>query len=167
MTGVLLTQYQGKIVGPVAWVLGHLMNGIFNVLNAIGRSDLFMKVDFSKVPIKLIILIITIPISVEAIVIGFFITCVICFVINAYMPGKIFGYGVWKQLKDWRLVFLSVAIMSIVVWLYTLLIVNKYALLIGGMVIGALVYLGCCLLFKMIDESILNTVKEKVGFHKR
>ena len=39
MTGVLLTQYQGRIVGPVAWLLGHLMNGIFNVLNAIGKVN--------------------------------------------------------------------------------------------------------------------------------
>ena len=172
MVSVLLTDKWLGCVGMMQWFfISRMFTPLsalnLNVLNAIGRSDLFMKVDFSKVPIKLIILAITIPISVEAIVIGFFATCVICFVINAYMPGKIFGYGVWKQLKDWRLVFLSVAIMSIVVWLYTLVIVNKYALLIGGMFIGALVYLGCCLIFKMVDESILNTIKEKIGFHKR
>ncbi len=37
--GVILTQYQGRILGPIAWVLGKLMNGIFVVLNAIGLPN--------------------------------------------------------------------------------------------------------------------------------
>jgi len=33
---IALTQYQGKIVGPIAWLLGHIMNWIFIVLDKIG-----------------------------------------------------------------------------------------------------------------------------------
>jgi len=44
LTGVLLTPYQGRIVGPVAWLLGHLMNGIFNVLNAIGIPNIGLAI---------------------------------------------------------------------------------------------------------------------------
>ena len=33
---MLITQYQGKIVGPIAWLLGHLMDWIFMGLSAIG-----------------------------------------------------------------------------------------------------------------------------------
>ncbi|WP_026509007.1 YidC/Oxa1 family membrane protein insertase [Butyrivibrio sp. LC3010] len=36
MNIVTLTQYQGKIVGPIAWLLGHIMNWIFIFLNKIG-----------------------------------------------------------------------------------------------------------------------------------
>ncbi len=36
MSNILLTQYQGKIIGPVARVLGYLMEGIFIVLDKIG-----------------------------------------------------------------------------------------------------------------------------------
>lgn len=36
MNIVTLTQYQGKIVGPIAWLLGHIMNWIFIVLDKIG-----------------------------------------------------------------------------------------------------------------------------------
>ena len=73
-----------------------------NILNAIGRSDLFMKLDFSKAPLILVVLAITIPISVEAITIGSFCTSFICFFINAYLPGRIFGYGAIKMIQDWR-----------------------------------------------------------------
>ena len=33
---IILTQYQGKILGPIAWVLGKVMNAIFVILNTIG-----------------------------------------------------------------------------------------------------------------------------------
>lgn len=44
MTGVLLTQYQGKIIGPVAWVLGKLMNGVFICLNALGIPNIGLAI---------------------------------------------------------------------------------------------------------------------------
>jgi len=71
-----------------------------NILKANGRSDVFLKVDLSKAPIMIIALIITIPISVKAMVIGQVVTTLISFFINAYMPGKLFGYGILSQLKD-------------------------------------------------------------------
>ena len=36
MSGILLTQYTGAILGPIAKILGYLMNGIFIVLDKIG-----------------------------------------------------------------------------------------------------------------------------------
>ncbi len=56
MTGVLLTQYQGKIVGPVAWLLGHIMNGIFNVLNAIGIPNIGLAIIIFTIVIYLCLL---------------------------------------------------------------------------------------------------------------
>ncbi len=56
MTGVLLTQYEGKIVGPVAWLLGHLMNGIFNVLNAIGIPNIGLAIIIFTIVIYLCLL---------------------------------------------------------------------------------------------------------------
>ncbi len=56
MTGALLTPYQGKIVGPVAWVMGHIMNGIFNVLNAIGLPNIGLAIIIFTIVIYLILL---------------------------------------------------------------------------------------------------------------
>ena len=56
MKGVLLTQYEGKIVGPVAWLLGHLMNGIFNVLNAIGLPNIGLAIIIFTIVIYLALL---------------------------------------------------------------------------------------------------------------
>ncbi len=56
MTGVLLTQYGGKIVGPVAWLLGHLMNGIFNILNSIGIPNIGLAIIIFTIVIYLCLL---------------------------------------------------------------------------------------------------------------
>ena len=40
MQYILLTQYQGKIVGPIAWLMGHFMNWIFMGLSAIGIPNI-------------------------------------------------------------------------------------------------------------------------------
>ena len=132
-----------------------------NFLNAIGRSDLFMKLDFSKAPLILVVLAITIPISVEAITIGSFCISFICFFINAYLPGRIFGYGAIKMIHDWRYIFLSIAIMVIVVFAFLHMISNVWLQLFGGGVIGLIVYIVCCLMFKLIDDDMLRMLKIK------
>ena len=132
-----------------------------NILNAIGRSDLFMKLDFSKAPLILVVLAITIPISVEAITIGSFCISFICFFINAYLPGRIFGYGAIKMIHDWRYIFLSIAIMVIVVFAFLHMISNVWLQLFGGGIIGLIVYIVCCLMFKLIDDDMLRMLKLK------
>lgn len=132
-----------------------------NILNAIGRSDLFMKLDFSKAPLILVVLAITIPISVEAITIGSFCTSFICFFINAYLPGRIFGYGAIKMIQDWRYIFLSIAIMVLAVLVFLHMISNVWLQLFGGGVIGLIVYIVCCLMFKLIDDDMLRMLKIK------
>ena len=51
MTGIILTQYNGKIIGPIAKLLGYLMNAIFEFLNMIkipniGLSIIILQLSF-------------------------------------------------------------------------------------------------------------------------
>ena len=132
-----------------------------NILNAVGRSDLFMKLDFSKAPLILIVLAITIPISVEAITIGSFCTSFICFFINAYLPGRLFGYGAIKMIRDWRYIFLSLGAMVLAVLTYLHFVTDIWLQLFGGGIIGIVVYGTCCFLFKVIDDDMLRMLKLK------
>ena len=132
-----------------------------NTLNAVGRSDLFMKLDFSKAPLILIVLAITIPISVEAITIGSFCTSFICFFINAYLPGRMFGYGAINMICDWRYIFLSLGAMVLAVLTYLHFVTDIWLQLFGGGIIGVVVYGTCCFLFKVIDDDMLRMLKLK------
>lgn len=122
-----------RIVTPISAVN-------MNILNAVGRSDLFLKVDLSKLPIIVIAMLITIPLGVKAIVIGSVVTSAISFFINAYMPGRLFGYGAMKQLKDMLPIFISIIIMSICVYTSIYFINNYLIKLIVGGIVGVLSY---------------------------
>ncbi len=56
MLGALWTPYGGKIVGPVAWFLGKIMNGIFNALNAIGIPNIGLAIIIFTIVIYLCLL---------------------------------------------------------------------------------------------------------------
>ena len=132
-----------------------------NILNAVGRSDLFMKLDFSKAPLILIVLAITIPISVEAITIGSFCISFICFFINAYLPGRLFGYGAINMIRDWRDIFLSLGAMVLAVLTFLHFVTDIWLQLFGGGIIGVVVYGTCCLMFKVVDDDMLRMLKLK------
>jgi len=70
-----------------------------NILNAVGRSDLFLKIDLSKLPMTLAALFIALPFGIEALAWSMACTSAIAFFINAYYPYKLFDFGPIKQLK--------------------------------------------------------------------
>ena len=133
-----------------------------NMINAIGRSDLFMKMDFSKIPMTLIMLAITLPISPMAVAIGSLCTSFIAFFINAYIPGKIYGYTAWKQIKDWRFILLSVIIMVMSVWPIVHYINNSWLQIIIGGIVGVTTYLACCLMFGIVKKEMLKEAFFKI-----
>lgn len=71
-----------------------------NILNARGRSDLFLKTDLSKLPMTIIALFIAIPYGILGVAIAQLITTFISFFINSYYPGKLFNFGAKQQLKQ-------------------------------------------------------------------
>lgn len=129
-----------------------------NILNAVGRPDLFMRVDLCKIPMILLVLAFTIPISVTAIVIGNLVTTVICFFINTYYPKRMFGYGAYEQLKDYRRIFVSLLVMAVAVVATTTVIDNQWVKLLLGGLVGCSVYAGCCFLLKAITYAEVSAL---------
>lgn len=62
MEGVLLTQSTTPIIGQIAWLLGHLMNGIYNVLN-----DLFgvQNIGWCIVVFTIVIYTLLLPLTIK------------------------------------------------------------------------------------------------------
>jgi O-antigen/teichoic acid export membrane protein len=135
-----------------------------NLLNAIGRSDLYLKVDLSKLPLTVIAMLITIPLGVKAIIIGHVVTSAISFIINTYLPGKYYGYGAVNQLKDMLPVFVATIGMAISVFAVSCFIDNLILQLLLGATLGLVTYLLICWLLKLeelkeIWELFLNLKK--------
>lgn len=120
-----------------------------NLLTATGRSDLFLKVDLSKLPISVIALVITLPLGIKSMIIGQVICSVFYYAINTIMPGRIYGYHFFRQLKDLLPYIVSSGIMYVSV-IYSLPFLSSVwsQLFVGG-VIGITVYLLVCRLLKV------------------
>lgn len=71
-----------------------------NVIKALGRSDIFLKLEIIKKIIGLIALAVTVPISVMAMAYSLLFTSLISMVINAWPNRKLLKYGYLEQLKD-------------------------------------------------------------------
>lgn len=60
MTGIILTQYGGKIIGPIAKILGYLMNAIFEFLNLIKIPNIGLSIIIFTIVIYLLLMPLTI-----------------------------------------------------------------------------------------------------------
>lgn len=124
---VLLTDKWLPVVPLMQWLcFARMFTPIsslnMNILNAVGRSDLFLKVDLSKLPLTILTMIITIPLGVKAIVIGNFIFTFLCYFINAYLPGRMFGFGVIAQFRIfWRIILATFATALLLYWILSFL----------------------------------------------
>lgn len=130
-----------------------------NVLNALGRSDLYMKVDLIKIPIDIALLIIAIPFGVKAIVISSLISTIISFFINTYYPGKLIGYGAIDQIRDYKKIYISLIGMSVVTCLIQLIASNIYIQLFIGLIAGLFSYISFCYMLKIISKESLRSIK--------
>ena len=122
-----------------------------NILNAIGRSDLYFKVDISKFPLALLVLIISVPLGLKAIVIGNFIISALSFFINAWYPGKFYNFGAFRQIKEMIPVILSTVFMCGSVLIVFFILSSDLLILIIGIPIALIVYVLSSLIMK-IDE---------------
>lgn len=111
-----------------------------NLLNANGRSDLFLKVDLSKFPLIFLAIIITLPMGIKAMIIGHVITSFISFFHNSFMASRLFNYGPFTQLRDMLPYILNSFIMGIIVYCSVLLFDNLFLKLILGVSIGVIIY---------------------------
>lgn len=128
-----------------------------NILNAIGRSDLFMKLDFSKLPLIIITMAITIPMGVKAIVIGNFISTFICYFINAYLPGKLFNFGIKAQFRIFYKIAIATSIMAIAAFVAMFMVNEIIIKLIIGIIVGIVFYIVMC---EILNIAQLKEIKE-------
>lgn len=120
-----------------------------NLLNAIGRSDLFLKIELLKFPVTVVPLIIALSISLEAVTIGMMVTSYVSYFINAYLPGRMFGYGPIAQFKDLIPIILATLLMSISVIFALQSISTPVYQLIISIPLALTVFIGSAYLFKI------------------
>lgn len=122
------------------WYPVHVIN--LNLLEVKGRSDLFLRLEVIKKVIGVIILIITIPMGIEVMCWGIFVSSLFSLVINTYYTGRLLQLGFIKQLYDLLPILLYALIMALIVYVVTFLFNSNSCKLLIGIVTGVLSYYG-------------------------
>jgi teichuronic acid exporter len=134
------------------------------ILTATGRSDLFLLVDSSKIPFLIIALIITVPLGLKAIVIGNFLTSFLSFFINAYFPGKLFGFGAFRQLREMRSVVFATLIMSASLLGIMIILPSDSLKLLVCIPLGIIIYTGAAFLLKIEElDEVIDVIYSVLG----
>lgn len=133
-----------------------------NLLNAVGRSDLFLKTDLCKLPLIILTMVITLPMGTKAVVIGSFINTFISYFINTYMPGRLYAYGAIKQIKDCFSIIICTVVMAALSYASMRLFSSPLIQLIVAVSVAAIAYLLTAFLLKVKELDELKYVFNKI-----
>lgn len=131
-------------------------------INALGRSDIFLKLEIIKKAIGIAIIIFSIQYGLYAMLFGKAISSIIDSIINAVPNKKLLGYGYSSQIKDMLPSVLLSFVMGAGVYAITLFNLNMYVTLVIQILVGAVVYIVLSKLFRVeAFQYLWNMVREK------
>ncbi len=130
-------------------------------VNAIGRSDISLKLEFVKKPIFLLLLLVGMYFGPLTIAMAVAVNSIFAMIINAWPNRKLINYSLMEQWKDLFPQFMIAIFMSVLVGILGMLDINMYVLFLGQVVLGIMVYLGMSKLFKLEAFNYAErTIKE-------
>lgn len=138
-----------------AFIPVHTCN--LQAINAVGRSDIFLKLEIVKKAVGIVVLCIGVfcfdsPIAIA--MTGVVNTVISCF-INAYPNKKLINYSYVDQMRDIFPSFSLAIVMCIIVLSLTVFSLNPIVLLMIQIVVGVAVYFGLSAIFKVTPFQVL------------
>ena len=118
-------------------------------INALGRSDIFLRLEIIKKAMGLFILAVTVYYGVYAIALGLVLSGVISTFINAYPNKKLLNYSYKEQWKDIMPSLLLSLVMGAVVYSIQWLGMKVWPTLIVQVCVGIILYVGMAWIFKL------------------
>ena len=131
-----------------------------NAIKAIGRSDLYLRLEMIRKAIGLITLVAFMWFGVKAIAYSYLLNCILNIFVNSWPNRKILGYGYLQQLKDIIPSLVISGIMGGIIFFIPQIGLNDWVTLLLQIVGGGAIYIGLSVVFKV--ESlfyILSIVK--------
>ncbi len=166
LTIVLLTEkwlpsvpfMQLSCVICMLWPLSHRTHA----LNALGKSNVTLKLSLIGKSITLVLIFICLPIGIYAIMIGSIISSLINLLISSYYVKKYIGYTLFDIIKDVMPSFILAAIMSVSVYAVRLIPMAPILVLILQIIVGVGIYLFLCSMFRPKPYTVLLNMLKRI-----
>ncbi|MGM9660993.1 MAG: lipopolysaccharide biosynthesis protein [Faecousia sp.] len=134
-----------------------------NAIKALGRSDMFLKLEIIKKVVGLVLLALTVGISVEAMAYSLLLSSVLCQMINAWPNRKLLNYGYWEQLKDILPNIVLATVMGILVHCVEFLGWSAVPTLCVQVLLGAILYVAGSMITKNDSFQYLWEIVKPMG----
>jgi O-antigen/teichoic acid export membrane protein len=150
----------------ISYALMPIHTANLQAINAMGRSDIFLRLEVIKKIIGLIILGISLQFGVYAIALGQVFGGIISTFINAYPNKELLDYSYKEQWIDIMPSLLLAIAMGILVYLLSYISLKTYQLLMLQIIVGIVVYLGLAKLFKIesfkyLYKTVIDLIKKR------
>lgn len=109
-------------------------------INAVGRSDIFLKLEIIKKIMGFTIMVVSIPFGLYIMMIGNCFSAIISSILNASPNRKLLNYGYREQIRDILPALLLSLFMGGVVLLWTFMDMNNIMILVCQVITGAVIY---------------------------
>ena len=130
-------------------------------INALGRSDIFLRLEIMKKVLGVSVLAVTIPIGIYAIALGSVVSGIIATLINSYPNKLLLGYSFTEQWKDLMPALILSLVMCGTAYSVLYLGLSTWATLILQIVVGVVVYTGLAWVLGLESFTyVMNTVRE-------
>lgn len=131
-----------------------------NAIKAMGRSDLFLKLEITKKIVGLAALLATAWISVEAMAYSLLVTTITSQVINAWPNKKLLDYSYLEQIKDMVPQIVLSCVMGAIVYSVSFIGLPDWLTLPIQVAVGVIVYVAASALLRLESFNyVLNTAK--------
>ena len=138
-----------------------------NAIKAVGRSDLFLKLEIVKKIVGLTITLISMWFGVMVMAYSLLLSSLLSQIINSWPNKKLLKYGYLEQIKDILPGLLLALVMALIVSLVNLVSISYILKLVIQIPLGILIYIGGSKLFKLDSYTyILDIIKSKI-LHKK
>ena len=129
-----------------------------NAIKAMGRSDMFLRLEVLKKIVGIAALLATMWVSVEAMAYSLLLTTVFSQIINASPNKKLLAYSYLNQVQDMLPQIALSVVMGAIVYCVNFLPLNEYLKLVIQVPLGVLVYVGGSVLFKLESFTYVMSV---------
>lgn len=137
-----------------------------NAIKAMGRSDLFLKLEVAKKIVGLSVLFCTMWFGVKVMAYSLLFVSVTSQIINTWPNKKLLGYGYIEQLKDIFPGIIMAVVMGIVVSFGSYIPVAKGVQLVIQIAVGIAVYIIGSKLFRLDSFYYIKNILAKKFLHK-
>lgn len=129
-------------------------------INALGRSDIFLKLEIIKKCITILNIVITLPLGIYAMAIGQVASGFISTFINAFPNKKLMEYSYFEQWKDLFPSFIFSVLMGCLVYPIKYIALSPIFILLIQIILGIIIYVAFSKIFKIESyRYLLDTIK--------